>query len=258
MMRRLENRVALVTGGPGGIGRAICAALAAEGALIALHYHRDEAGAARAAQTLRRQGGRVELYRADAADPAQAQALAGRVAGDLGCLQLLINNAGITIGGTTVLETSIEEWRQVMAINLDSVFYLCRAAVPLMQRQGYGRIVNISSNVINTLPAGSGAYGASKSALVALTKVLSKEVARDNIRVNAVAPGMIDAGMGQGALARRSPELARRFLDTIPQGRPGTAEEVATAVVFLCTEESSYVTGQCLNVNGGDRTESYQ
>jgi 3-oxoacyl-[acyl-carrier protein] reductase len=255
---RLENRVALVTGGSGGIGQAIGAALADEGALIALHFHRGEEAAQEAAQRLRQEGRRVELYRADVADPEAAQNLAERVVADFGRLEILINNAGIAIGGKTVLETSIEEWKRVMAVNLDSAFYLSRAVLPQMQRQGFGRIVNISSNVINTLPGGSGAYGASKSALVALTKVLSKEAARDNIRVNAVAPGMIDAGMGQGALARRSPELARRFLDTIPQGRPGGAEEVATAVVFLCTEEASYITGQCLNVNGGDRTESYQ
>lgn len=255
---RLENRVALVTGGSGGIGQALCGALAAEGALIALHYHRDEGAAQRAADALRQQGRQVELYRADVAEPAAALGLAARVVKDFGRLEILINNAGITIGGKTVLETGVEEWRQVMAVNLDSAFYLTRAVLPQMQHQAFGRIVNISSNVINTLPGGSGAYGASKSALVALTKVLSKEVARDNIRVNAVAPGMIDAGMGQGALARRSPELAGRFLDTIPQGRPGQAAEVAAAVVFLCTEEASYITGQCLNVNGGDRTESYQ
>jgi 3-oxoacyl-[acyl-carrier protein] reductase len=255
---RLENRVALVTGGSGGIGQAICAALAAEGALVALHYHRDQEGAERGAGALRRQGRQVRLYQADVADPEEAAALAARVIGDFGRLEILANNAGITIGGKTVLETSIEEWKRVMAINLDSAFYLTRAVLPQMRQQGFGRIVNIASNVINTLPGGSGAYGASKSGLVALTKVLSKEVARENIRVNAVAPGMIAAGMGQGALARRSPELARRFLDTIPQGRPGTAAEVAAAVVFLCAEEASYITGQCLNVNGGDRTESYQ
>lgn len=255
---RLENRVALVTGGSGGIGQAICGALAAEGAVIALHYHYGASAAQEAAQRLEQGGARVELYQADVADPAAAAGLAGQVVVDFGRLEILINNAGITIGGKTVLETSVEEWQQVMAVNLDSAFYLTRAVLPQMQRQSFGRIVNITSNVINTLPGGSGAYGASKSALVALTKVLSKEVARDNIRVNAVAPGMIDAGMGQGALARRSPELARRFLDTIPLGRPGSAAEVARAVVFLCAEEASYITGQCLNVNGGDRTESYQ
>ncbi|MCC7264697.1 MAG: glucose 1-dehydrogenase [Candidatus Latescibacteria bacterium] len=255
---KLANRVALVTGGAGGIGQAIGAALAAEGAQLALHYHRGAGAAAAAAAGLQGQGRRVQVFGADLTDPAAAVLLAKQVVDQLGGVDILINNAGITIGGKTVLETGVEEWRQVMAVNLDSVFYLTRAVLPQMQRQGYGRIVNISSNVINTLPGGSAAYGASKSALVALTKVLSKEVARDNIRVNAVAPGMIDAGMGQGALARRSPELARRFLDTIPQGRAGSAEEVAAAVVFLCTEEASYVTGQCLNVNGGDRTESYQ
>ncbi len=250
--------MALVTGGSGGIGQAICRALAAEGAPIALHYHRGDGAAQAAVEQLRGAGHRAESYRADVADPEAAQGLAARVAADFGRLEILINNAGITIGGKSVLETAVEEWRQVMAVNLDSAFYLTRAVLPQMQQQGFGRIVNISSNVINTLPGGSAAYGASKTALVALTKVLSKEVARDNIRVNAVAPGMIDAGMGQGALARRSPELARRFLDTIPQGRPGSAEEVAAAVVYLCTEEASYITGQCLNVNGGDRAESYQ
>ena len=145
-----------------------------------------------------------------------------------------------------------------MDVNLNSVFYLSRAVLPQMRRQQRGQIVNISSNAVNSLPGGSAAYATSKSGVVALTKVLSKEEARNGIRVNCICPGIIAAGMGEGALERRGPELAQQFLNTIPLGRAGSAEEVAPTVVFLCSDEASYITGQNFNVNGGDRTESYQ
>ena len=255
---RLKDRVALVTGGSGGIGGAVCRGLAAAGAVVALHYHRQEQVAQVVAEQMRTAGHRVEIYQADVADPTQAWALVDRVVEELGSLDILVNNAGITIGGEYVVDTSIEAWEQVMAVNLNSVFYMARAVLPHMRRQGRGQIINISSNVVNTLPGGSAAYATSKSGVIALTKVLSKEEARHNIRVNAVSPGMINAGMGVGALERRSPEQARRFLDTIPLGRSGEAEEVAPVVVFLAADEASYITGQNFNVNGGDRTESYQ
>ena len=253
-----KDRVALITGSSGGIGQAISRALAGSGAIVALHYHRQEEAAQGLAAELRAAGHRAEIFPADVADASQARALVDGVVEGLGRLDILVNNAGITIGGGDVVETAIEDWERVMAVNLNSVFYVTRAALPHLRRQGGGQVVNISSNVVNTLPGGSGAYAASKAGVVALTKVLSKEEARHNIRVNAISPGMINAGMGVGALERRGPELTRKFLDTIPMGRSGGAEEVAAAVVFLVSDQASYITGQNLNVNGGDRTESYQ
>ena len=256
--RQVKDKISLVTGGSGGIGRAICTALAEEGAQIALHYRSQEKEANQAAEELRARGCRVEIFQADVAEVEQAQGLVEQVVAEFGRLDVLVNNAGITIGGKDVVDTSLEEWTRVQDVNLNSVFYVSRAALPHMRRQGSGQIVNIASNVVNTLPGGSAAYATSKAGLVALTKVLSKEEARHGIRVNAISPGMIHAGMGVGALERRPPEVTKRFLETIPIGRTGGAEEVAAAVVFLVSDAASYVTGQHLNVNGGDRTESYQ
>ena len=255
---RLQDRVALVTGGSRGIGQAIGAALAGAGADIALHYLEQTETAERTREALRQTGRRVELFRADVGEAEQTDRLARQVVETFGKIDILVNNAGITIGGKDVVDTDIAEWDRVMDVNLNSAFYVSRAVLPHMRRQGKGQVVNITSNVINTLPGGSAAYATSKAGMVALTKVLSKEEARNGIRVNAIAPGMINAGMGVGALARRPPEVARQFLNTIPLGRAGEAGEVAAAVVFLVSDEASYINGQCLDVNGGDRTESYQ
>ena len=255
---KLQNRVALVTGGSGGIGQAISRSLARQGATVAVHYHRDAAGARNVAASIAADGERVEVFQADLTDPREVAELMAAVTSKLGGLDILVNNAGITIGGQAIADTALEDWARVMDVNLNSVFYACRAAVPHLRRRGGGSVVNISSNVVNTLPGGSAAYAASKCAVVALTKVLSKEEARHGIRVNAVSPGMIAAGMGLGAMERRPPEVRQQFLNTIPLGREGEGSEVAAAVVFLVSDEASYITGQNFNVNGGDRTESYQ
>lgn len=252
MSTSLQGRIALVTGAAGGIGQAICRALAAEGAVVALHYRTQKDAAHALAAEL---GGAA--FAADIAQADAAQALVERVAGKLGGLDILVNNAGITIGGQSVADMALADWQRVLDVNLNSVLYMCKAALPLLRVRG-GAIVNIASNVVNTLPGGAAAYATSKVGVVALTKVLSKEEAEHGIRVNAVSPGIIDAGMGSGALVRRPPAVRAQFLSSIPMRRPGGAEEVAAAVVFLASPAASYVTGQHISVNGGDRTESYQ
>lgn len=255
---RLDGRIALVTGASGGIGQSICRVLARAGAGIAVHYNTQREVSQQLVEDLIADGCSARAFQADVVDPKACTRLVEEVAGDLGGMHFLVNNAGVAIGGDKAVDVSIDQWQHVMDVNLNSAFYMCRAGILHMRRQGGGRIVNISSNVINTLPGGSAAYGTSKSGLVALTKILSKEEAVNGIRINAISPGMIDAGMGRGALQRRDPDVQEQFLQSIPMGRAGTSDEVSAAVLFLCSDEASYITGQNFNVNGGDRTESYQ
>jgi NAD(P)-dependent dehydrogenase (short-subunit alcohol dehydrogenase family) len=252
------TRVALVTGATGGIGTAICRGLADAGIAVAVQYRANSDGAAGLVEDLRQRGVDAQSLQADITEPEAAAGLVESTVERLGGLDILVNNAGITVGGVEVADMDIDGWRQMVDVNLNSVFYLCRAAVPRLRARGGGQVVNVASNIVNSLPGGSSAYAATKAALVAFTQVLSKEVARDGIRVNALSPGLIDAGMGQGAMQRRRPEELERFLQTIPMGRPGSAEEIAGVVAFLVSEAASYLTGQNLTVNGGDRTESYQ
>ena len=253
----LSGQVALVTGGSGGIGAATCRALAAAGATVAVHYGQGRDRAEGVVEEIVEAGGEAWAVGADLLQAEEAEALPGSVAARCGRLDVLVNNAGVTAGGQSVADLSPAAWRHTMALNVDAAFYLCRAAVPLLRPRA-GRIVNIASNIVNTLPGGSAAYAASKAALVALTQVLSKEEAVSGVRVNALSPGMIAAGMGLGAMERRTPEAAARFLESIPMARAGTAEEIAAVVLFLVSPASAYLTGQNISVNGGDRTESYQ
>jgi len=249
----IKDQIALVTGAAGGIGLAISRALASEGVRVAVHYNTQADQAKELADELG-----TLVFQADLADSGEAESLVERVVGVMGGLDILINNAGITIGGQAVVDMPLEDWHRVVGINLNSVLYMCKSALPHIRAQGGGAVVNIASNVVNTLPGGAAAYATTKAGVVALTKVLSKEEAQYGIRINAVSPGIIHAGMGVGALERRAPEVRQHFLNTIPMRRSGGAGEVAEAVLFLVSPSASYITGQHLNVNGGDRTESYQ
>jgi 3-oxoacyl-[acyl-carrier protein] reductase len=247
----LQDRIALVTGAGGGIGRAIAIELARRGAHLALHYHQSRGGAEETAALVSAQDRRTLVVGGDLTHSAEATRVIATTVETLGGLDILVNNAGDLVARTTLLEMSDERWRQVLDLNVTSAFYCARAAVPHMQSRGRGgAIVNMSSLAgHNGGGPGAFAYAASKAAVVGLTRGIAKELAPLGIRVNAVAPGLI----GQTAFHARytAEDIFQATERTIPLGRAGTPEDVATVVAFLASDESAFVVGETIDINGG-------
>jgi 3-oxoacyl-[acyl-carrier protein] reductase len=238
----LSGRKALVTGATGGIGGAIARALHAQGATVAI------SGTRRAAldDLASALGERVHAVEANLAETASVEALVPSAEAALGGLDILVNNAGVT-RDNLFLRMKDEEWDTVIAVNLTAAFRLSRAAVKGMMRRRYGRIVNIGSVVGSTGNPGQGNYAASKAGLIGMTKALAAEVASRTITVNCIAPGFIESPMTD-ALNEKQRE---GILATVPMGRLGRGDEIASAVVYLASDEAAYVTGHTLHVNGG-------
>ncbi len=244
-MGTLEGRVALVTGGAQGIGRAIALGLAREGADVAVSDV-NQAGAEEAAEEVAGEGVRTWAVAGDVSSFASAARIVENVQSEGGKLDVLVNNAGITRDGL-LMRMKEEDWDSVLAINLKGAFNFCRAAVPGMVKQRWGRVVNMSSVVGVMGNAGQVNYSASKAGLLGLTKSLAREVASRNVTVNAVAPGFIATAMTDAL-----PEKVRTaLLDQIPAGRLGEVADVVAAALFLASPAAGYVTGQVLHVNGG-------
>ena len=242
----MEGKVALVTGGSRGIGRAICLELARRGAAVAVNFAGNEAAAQETAEACRALGAQAEIFRADVADPAACEELVKAVKERFGQVDILVNNAGITRDGL-LMTAKAEDFDQVLDTNLRGAYFCMKAAAKLMMRQRYGRIVNLSSVVGLRGNAGQTGYAASKAGILGLTKAAAKELAARSITVNAVAPGFIDTDM-TSVLPEKAKEA---MLTTIPMGRPGAPEDVARAVAFFAEESAAYLTGQVLCVDGG-------
>ncbi len=238
----LTGKVALVTGATGGIGAAIAEALHARGATLALSGTREAV-----LEALKQKlGDRAEIFVCNLSDRASVDALVPAVEAKFGRLDILVNNAGIT-RDNLFMRMKDEEWDQVLEVNLGSTFRLSRACLKGMMKRRAGRIVSITSVVGVTGNPGQGNYAAAKAGMIGMSKSLAQEVASRNITVNCVAPGFIATPMTD-ALNDKQKE---GILAAVPAGRLGTPEEIAAAVVYLASDEASYVTGQTLHVNGG-------
>ncbi|PDT46679.1 3-oxoacyl-ACP reductase [Sinorhizobium fredii] len=247
---RLGGQVALITGGTRGIGRSIAHAFGQAGAKVFISGRTD---GAQSEAELRAAGYDATFVAADLNDPQAPAHLTAEILRQAGRIDVLVNNAGIAIHGDSA-EFADETWHKLMTLNVDAVFRCCKAVIPAMRIQGGGVIVNMGSmsGIATNIPQNQVAYNSSKAAVHMMTKSLASELAADNIRVNAVAPGYIQTDMSQGGID--NPEWFPIWRDMTPMGRVGQPEEVASATLFLAAPASSYVTGTILVIDGGYTT----
>jgi 3-oxoacyl-(acyl-carrier-protein) reductase len=244
--RPLDGKVALVTGGSRGIGRATAIALSRLGADVAINYQRSREAADEAAQQCREHRVRVQALQADVSIEVQACRMVDQVRTDFGRIDILVNNAGIT-RDKSFLKMTRMIWDEVLGVNLNGPFNVTHAVLPGMVQSGWGRIINVASVVGQTGNFGQANYAVTKGGIIGFTLTLAREVGRKGVTVNAVAPGFIDTDMTR--------DVPPMVMDTVknmtPLGRIGTPEEVAAAITFLASPEASYITGHVLAVNGG-------
>jgi len=235
------NKIAMITGAGSGVGRAVARALAEQGWQLALVGRKKDA----LEETAKMLKGDHLVASGDVGDPAQVKAIFAQIKDKFGRLDMLFNNAGMGTPAIPIEELSFAQWQAIVGVNLTGTFNATQKAIPIL-RNG-GRIVNLSSVSGQTGLFGQANYSSSKAAIIALTKVSARELARQNITVNAIAPGFIDVGMSKGM----PDEVTENFKKQIPLGRLGDVREIVDAALFLASPMASYITGHVLNVNGG-------
>ncbi|GAB2664819.1 SDR family NAD(P)-dependent oxidoreductase [Kribbella swartbergensis] len=245
-----RDRVVLVTGASSGIGAAAAVGFAETGATVALHYHHNAEGAKHTLGAVQTAGGTASVHQADLADPASAGLLIDEVLAEHGRIDVLVNNAGDLVNRSPVTDVSDDEFHRILDVNLTSVFALSRRIVPVFRAQDGGCIVNVTSIAgRNGGGGGSVVYATSKGAVSTFTRGLAKELAPDGIRVNAIAPGVIKTAFHD---RHTKAEQLNGMIATIPMGRTGTPHECVGTILYLASDAmSSYVTGQIIEVNGG-------
>ncbi len=245
----LSGRIAVVTGASSGIGSATAAALAECGAAVALNYHRNREGAEETGHLIESHGGRAIVIQADVSTRPGAHALMEEARKKLGPIDILVNNAGDMIQRCPLLDFTDELWDRVVTLNFKSVLLCSQAVMPEMMDRGRGNIINVGS-IAGHHGGGPGAavYAAAKAAVMCLTKGMAKELAHRGIRVNGVAPGVIETPFHERL---STPELMAQFAASIPLGRAGVSEEVGRVIAFLASDAASYIHGEMIEINGG-------
>ncbi|MDY0102640.1 MAG: 3-oxoacyl-ACP reductase FabG [Lentimicrobium sp.] len=244
-MRRLENKVAIITGGADGIGKATALRFSSEGA-IAIIWDLNEEKGIKLVEDIRMEGGQADFYKVNTSDYQQVELNAGAVNEKYGKIDILINNAGIT-RDASLKKMSIEQWQQVIDVNLSGVFYCTKAISPFMMEKGCGRIISTSSVVALYGNFGQSNYVATKAGVIGMTKTWARELGRKGITANAIAPGFISTEM----VSLMPENVLASMCEKVPMGRLGKPEEIASAFVFLASDEAAYVNGAVLSVDGG-------
>jgi NAD(P)-dependent dehydrogenase (short-subunit alcohol dehydrogenase family) len=245
--KKLDGRVALITGASKGLGKAMAVALGAAGARIAL-VSRSVEQLNEVGRAVKDAGGDARVFQADVSNEEQVRKLERDVTGAFGKVDILINNAGINIR-KPLIEFTLEEWQRVLDTNLTSVFLVCRSFIPHMKGAGYGRIINMASIMSWVSLPGRAAYSASKTALLGVTRALALELAADSITVNAISPGPFATEMNTALM--QNPEINQQFISKIPLGRWGRVEEIGKLALYLCSEDASFITGTDVLIDGG-------
>jgi NAD(P)-dependent dehydrogenase (short-subunit alcohol dehydrogenase family) len=253
----MKGRVALVTGGGRGIGRGICELLAAEGATVAVNYRRDEAAAADTVKSITDAGGTAKAYRASVEDVDAARTMVNSVIADFGFIDILVNNAGVGSTGRTVAETEPAEVERLLRVHAMAPHWLSAAVLPSMRTRPRGDIVMISSSATRRMRGNGAPYNMAKAAMDALAMTLSNEERVNNVRVNIVAPGLVETDLGRKLAVAWGKNDIRDFDAESPYGHVVQPVDVARAVLFFCSSMGTYVSGERLYVDGGGPMESF-